>query len=200
MARGCALALSRRYDEAAKAFEQAISRNPQFFDSYYYFGRMAFAAGDIERSAELFRLASEVRLEDCQSPMLMGQSLQMLGRVDEARAAAREGLRRAERVLALNPADVRALSVGSLSLFEDGQHTRAIEWSQRALELNPDDTSTLICGACLRIRAGLREQALTLLERVFERGRGKRDWIEHDPDYETLRGNARFERLLTRLK
>jgi tetratricopeptide (TPR) repeat protein len=200
MARGCALALSRDYAEAARAFEDAIARNPQFFDSYYYFGRTAFAAGDIERSAELFRQASEVRLEDCQSPTLMGQSLQMLGRVDEARAAAREGVRRAERMLALNPADVRALSIGSIALFADGQHVRAMEWSQRALELNPDDTSTLVCAACVRIRSGLREQALVLLERVFEHGCGKRDWIEHDPDFDTLRGDPRFERLLAKLK
>ena len=200
MARGCALALSRRYAEAATAFEDAIARNPQFFDSYYYFARTAFAAGDIERSAELFRRASEVRLEDCQSPTLMGQSLQMLGRVDEARAAAREGVRRAERMLALNPADVRALSIGSIALFADGQHVRAMEWSQRALELSPDDTSTLVCAACVRIKSGLREQALVLLERVFEHGCGKRDWIEHDPDYDTLRGDPRFERLLAKLK
>ena len=85
-------------------------------------------------------------------------------------------------MLALNPADVRVLSVGSNALFADGQHVRAMEWSQRALELNPDDTSALICGACLRIRLGLREQALVLLERVFEHGRGKRDWIENDPN------------------
>ena len=200
MARGCALASSRRYAEAARAFEAAIARNPQFFDSYYYFARTAFAAGEIERSAELFRQASEVRLEDCQSPILMGQSLEMLGRVDEARAAASEGVRRAERILALNPADVRALSVGSLALLSDGQQVRALEWSRRALELNPGDPSALICGACLRIRAGHREQALGLLERVFGQGCGKRDWIEHDPDYDTLRGNPRFERLLANLK
>jgi adenylate cyclase len=97
-------------------------------------------------------------------------------------------------------ADVRALSIGSIALFADGQHVRAMEWSQRALELNPDDTSALVCSACVRIRSGLREQALVLLERVFEHGRGKRDWIEHDPDFDTLRGDPRFERMLAKLK
>jgi adenylate cyclase len=200
VARGCALGVSREYGAAARAFEGAIARNPQLFDSYYYYGRTAFATGDIARSAELFERAGEVRPEDYQSPILWGQSLKMLGRAEEAGAAVREGIRRAERMLALNPTDVRALSIGAIALFEDGQRIRAFEWSQRALELNPDDTSALINAACVRIRAGQRNQALALLERVFARGRGKRDWVEHDPDYESLRGDPRFERLLAELK
>jgi TolB-like protein/DNA-binding winged helix-turn-helix (wHTH) protein/tetratricopeptide (TPR) repeat protein len=200
MARGCALALSRRYADAAREFEDAIARNPQLFDSYYYFARTAFASGDIARSAELFRRAGEVRAEDYQSPILMAQSLQMLGRAEEGHAAAQEGVRRAERMLGLNPGDVRALSTGSIALFAIGQPVRAFEWSQRALELSPDDTSALVNAACVRIRAGQKEQALALLERVFGEGRGKRDWVEHDPDYVSLRGDPRFERMLARLK
>jgi hypothetical protein len=37
-------------------------------------------------------------------------------------------------------------------------------------------------------------------ERVFVRGWGKRDWIERDPDYDILRDDPRFQKLLTRLK
>jgi adenylate cyclase len=200
VARGCALSLSRRYEEAAREFEDAIRLNPNLFDAYYYFARTSFACGEIERSAELFRKAADVRQEDFQSPMLLGQSLRMLGRHDEGRDASREGLRRAEHVLVLNPVDVRALSLGSVHLLEDGQMARAMEWSQRSLELYPDDMGTLVSGACLRARLGQREEALELLERVFARGWGKRDWVEHDPDYDILRGDPRFQKLLARLK
>jgi adenylate cyclase len=75
-----------------------------------------------------------------------------------------------------------------------------MEWSERSLALYPDDMGTLINGACLRARLGRKEEALDLLERVFARGWGKRDWIEHDPDYESLRDDPRFRRLLARLK
>ena len=149
VARGFALSLSRRYDEAAREFEDAIRLNPNLFDAYYYFARTSFARGDIERSAELFRKAADVRQEDFQSPMLLAQSLRMLGRTEEAKEAGREGIRRAEHILALNPLDGRALSLGSVALFDDGQTARAIEWSQRSLELYPDDMSTLINAACL---------------------------------------------------
>ena len=74
-----------------------------------------------------------------------------------------------------------------------------MEWSRRSLELYPDDMSTLINGACLHARSGQKEKALELLERVFARGFGKRDWVE-DPDYDLLRDDPRFQRLLAKLK
>lgn len=122
------------------------------------------------------------------------------GRRPRCLAASRPGLRRAEHVLALNPVERRALSLGSVHLLEDGQPERALEWSQRGLELYPDDMGTLINGACLRARLGRKEETLELLERVFARGWGKRDWIEHDPDYETLRDDSRFKKLIAGLK
>jgi len=200
VARGFALSLHRRYDEAQEHFEAAARINPQLFDAYYYYGRSAFAQGKVERSAELFRKASEVRHEDFQSSTLLGQSLTMLGRIDEAIAARREGVVRAERILALNPRDGHALAMGSQALYVIGEVDRAMEWSRRSLEFYPDDMSALLNAACLRAKAGLKEEALELIENVFSRGWGKRDWVEHDPDYDCLRDDPRFQRVLAQLK
>jgi adenylate cyclase len=60
--------------------------------------------------------------------------------------------------------------------------------------------SALINAACLHAKAGQKEEALEVLERSFARGWGKRDWIEHDPDYDILRDDPRFKKLLARLK
>lgn len=200
VALGCALALSSRYDDAERAFAQAIAINPNLFDACYYSGRTNFARGDIAASAARFRKAAELRQDDFQSPLLLSQSLRMLGSPEEAAHANREGIRRAEHVLALNPLDSRALSLGASALFHDGQTTRALEWSRRSLELYPDDMSTLVNAACLHAKLKQKEEALELLERVFARGFGKRDWVEHDPDYDILRGDPRFLKLLARLK
>jgi adenylate cyclase len=199
-ARALVLSLSRHYQESAQKFEDAIRLNPSFFEAYYYYARASFANGAIEKSAELFRTAAEVRQEDFQSLMLLGQSLRMLGREQEAEAATREGIQRAERTLALNPVDGRALSLGSGALFEDGQVSRAMEWSQRSLALYPDDVCVLINAACLHSKLRHKEEALNLLERVFARGWGKRDWVEHDPDYDILRDDPRFQSMLAKLK
>lgn len=107
---------------------------------------------------------------------------------------------RAQRALELNPLEVRALSLGSLALYECGQPQRAMEWSRRSLDIDPDDMSALVNAACLRCRMGVKEEALDLLERVFSRGWGHRDWIDNDPDYDSLRDDPRFKRLLAQLK
>jgi adenylate cyclase len=198
--RGFTLALFQRYDEAVQEFEHAIRLNPNFFDAYYYYARSSFAHGDIELSARLFGMAAKIRHEDFQSPMLLAQSLRMLGRTAEAGVAQKEGIQRAEGALALNPLDGRALSLGSGALFHDDQKARALEWSQRSLELYPDDVGTLVNAACLRVKSGQKEEALELLERVFARGWGKRGWVEHDPDYDVLRDDPRFRKLLAKLK
>lgn len=199
VARGLALSQHRRYAESAVHFEAAIRINPYLFDAFYYYGRLAFARGDIEQSAELFCTAARVRPEDFQSQALYAQSLFMLGRTDEATEANRASIVRAERLLALNAVDGRVLSLGSGALQYDGQTARAVEWAKRALELYPDDMSALINAACLMTKLGDKEQALTYLERAFGRGWGKRDWIKHDSDYDTLRDDPRFQALLAKL-
>jgi TolB-like protein/tetratricopeptide (TPR) repeat protein len=198
-ARGYALSLSRRYDEAVREFDEAIRINPHLFDAYYYFARANFACGDVQRSAELFARAAEVRKEDFQSALLLAQSLRMSGRTAESRRAGREGIARAERALALNPRDGRALSLGSGGLYWAGQEARAVDWAQRALELYPDDLGVLLNGACLFARMGRKDEALDLVERVFARGWGHRAWVERDPDFGVLRDEPRFRAILASL-
>jgi adenylate cyclase len=200
VARGFVLTLSGRFDEAAPEFKEAIRINPNLFDAYYYYARAAFAKRDLELSATLFGLAARVRVEDFPSVALQAQSLEWLGRHEEAQEANRESIRRAERNIEINPRDIRTLSLGSGSLFRDRQNARAIEWSQRALELNPDDLSAILNAVCLQANLGNKEQAIQLLERAIAQGWGHRDWIENDRDYDSLRDDPRFKELLSRLK
>jgi TolB-like protein/Tfp pilus assembly protein PilF len=200
VARGLALSQHRRYEESEKHFEAAIRINPNLYDAHYYYGRTAFAQGATERSADLFRRAAEVRPEDFQSQALYAQSLFMVGRTAEAREANRAAVVRAERILALNPVDGRVLSLGSGALHSDGQIERAVEWAQRALALYPDDMSALMNATCLMAKLGRKEDALTYLERALGRGWGKRDWIERDSDYDSLRDDPRFQALMAKLK
>lgn len=200
VARGFAQSLHREYDDAEKHFAAATRINPHSYDAWYLWGRAAFARGQIARSAELFGQAAAVRPDDFQSCHLHGQSLRNVGRVAEGLAVNQESLRRAERVLALNPRDVRVLSLGAGSHQAAGDFARAREWAERALAIDPADMGAIINGSLLYAKAGMKEEALSLLERALGLGWGKRDWIEQDPDYDSLRDDPRFRAMMARLR
>jgi adenylate cyclase len=198
-ARGYVLSLGKRYDEAEQEFNEAIRLNSNSFDVYYFYGRACFARGQIEKSAELFLKASEVRREDYQSVLLLAQSLRILGK-DQTQEVIRKGIDRARKQLELNPTDRRALSLASGSLYEIGEKEEAFKWLNKALKLYPEDAGVLINAACLFAKDGNKEQALTILELAVGKGYGKKDWIEHDPDYDSLRDEPRFKALLNKLQ
>jgi Flp pilus assembly protein TadD len=128
------------------------------------------------------------------------QALRKLGRTAECAPVNREAIRRVERLVEMHPTNSRALSLGSGALITDGQPGRALEWARRAESIAPDDKAVIINGALLRARMGMKDEALDMLERVFGGGAGKKEWIEHDPDYDPLRGDPRFQSMLAKLK
>ena len=198
VARGQVLKVFGRYDEAELAYQDAVRINPSSFDAYHLHARMCFQRGKMEEAVELFRRAAALRVEDFQCALLLAQTLRVLGRHDEARPARREGIRRAERHLELEPDDPRALSVGAAELFFDGQRERAIEWAGRAAAAAPDDPAVWYNVACTYAGMGEVEEALRWLEKVFGRGMGGREWALQDPDFELLRDDPRFRALVAK--
>ncbi len=200
VARAQVLKVFGRYDEAQKGFEEAIRINPNSFAAHHQYARMCFQSGKFEESVALFRRAAEIRLEDFQCSLLLAQSLRVLGRHDEAREARRDGIRRAERQLELEPNDPRALSLGAAELSHDGQAEKALEWAGRAAAAAPDDPAVWYNIACVYAGLGRKEEALSLLARNFDRGFGDREWVIRDPDFEVLRDDPRFQALLAKLQ
>ena len=195
---GFVLSLRKRYDEAEREFIEAIRLNSNSYDAYYRYGRYSFARGNIEKSAEMFLKASEVRLEDFQSLLLYAQSLKMLGD-HRWQDSLREGLMRVRKHLELNPTDRRALSLGAASLFDNREKKEAIEWMNKAIELYPEDGTVIFNGACLFAKNGSKEKAISLLDIAVEKGYGNKEWIDQDQDYDSLRNEPGFMELMKKL-
>jgi tetratricopeptide (TPR) repeat protein len=72
--RGLALSHSKRYEEAEKAFVQAVELDPKLYDAYYFHGGDAFVQGKLEKAARLFEQAAAIRPDDYQALALLAQA------------------------------------------------------------------------------------------------------------------------------
>jgi serine/threonine protein kinase/Flp pilus assembly protein TadD len=198
-ARGLALSLSKQYREAEGEFEAAIRLDPKLFEGHYYFALARFQEGDLADAAVRFAQASSVRPEDYQAPSLGALCLTGLGREADAVAAHQRSVQIIQRHVELNPEDARAWYLGAGSWAHLGQRERALEWGDRAVTLDPTDAGVLYNVACINGVLGRQERALDILEQAVQSGFGHREWIEHDPDLESLRGHPRYQALLGRL-
>ena len=196
---GQALAIRRRFPEAANAFERAIKEDPSLFEAYHLYGRMLFESGDIKKALDLFEKAQRIRPDDYESRTLRGQALTELGRNDEARRANKEALESIEKHLELNPDEARAYSLGASLLVRLGETERSKQWTRQAMALAPNDPLILYNAACNWALLGEPDHALDGLERAIEVGVAVADWIKHDPDFESVRDHSRFQAIVKRI-
>lgn len=197
--RGFALSLNRDFAGAAKHFERALELDPHNYDALYLYGRSRFAEGRSEQAAELWARAHDARPDEFQSLALRALALKGIGDESGALAANRRTLELIERRLELNPDDLRALSLGPGMLIELGRREEALAMVARAIALAPNDGSILMNAAASYAQAGEADQALAILERRMQHGGTfYRDWVEHDPDFDCLRDDPRFQAFLAR--
>ncbi len=184
-----------RIGEAREAFETAIELDPGLFEARYFFARACFQHGEFERAASLFEEANDVR-EDYHAAFFAAQSYEALGDRERARASYRVAKDVAARHMELNPDDPRAATMRSVSLCRIGERDAGLYWAERALAIDPDDAGVRYNVACLYAVEGQLDQALECLSAAVERGFGNREWLEHDPDMDSLRDDPRFKALI----
>jgi adenylate cyclase len=128
---------------------------------------------------------------------VLPQLYRSLGREKDAQAAARKGVKLAERQLTIHPDDTRAAEMGSACLIEIGEVDRAREWIARALSIEPNNPTTQYNAACGYAQLGDIDKAFDLLQRGLRNsGPEWARWIEHDSSLEPLRGDPRYRQLV----
>jgi adenylate cyclase len=168
----------------------------RLFDGHYFYGRDAFVQEHMEKAAELFEKAHEVRPDDYQALALLAQVYRALGMETERAEARSRTLKAIERHLKTKPDDSRALCFGSINLVDLGQREKAEEWLELAYNSDPDDALNMYNIGCVYSLMGEIEKAIDCLERSVRKGMAQMDWIVHDTDLDPLRDHPRFKALL----
>lgn len=193
---GLAHLVREEFADAEREFNKAIELKPTLFEAYYYFARARFHQGDMDTAAEYFAKAAEVNPDDYQSRLLRVQILRGQGRLDKAKAEAREAIAVVESHLEWHPDDVRALHLGAGSLIVLGEEEHADRWLRRALEVDPSDPIVIYNVACNYALIGRVEESLDYLEHVVGNGTVSLDWMRNDSDLESLHSHPRYKALL----
>ncbi|ASY55866.1 adenylate/guanylate cyclase domain-containing protein [Sinorhizobium sp. CCBAU 05631] len=195
--RGLALSLRERHSEAMAEFEQAIALDPNLFEAYYFYARACFTQGKLDEAARLFLRAAELKPDDYQALLVLVNILRSLGRDQEMRMAAQEGVARAERELRLRPENARPAYLGALGLAALGDRDRAKEWAGRALAIDPDDRLAKYNVACFYSLEGEHDRAIDLLVELLPRATHEtKRWVKYDSDLDPIREHARFPKVL----
>ena len=194
-ARGFLLTLRQRLVEAEEEFRVAIELDPNQFEARYFHARTCFQRGELVQALELFGEAARVR-DDHEALYFAAQTLTALERTVDAANAYRKALPVIERYLELNPDDGRAITMAAVCCSRLGDRARGLEWAEQATVVDPEDANVAYNVACLLALEGERDRAIELLQRAFQVGFARRDWIEHDPDLESLRGDPRFQAMV----
>ena len=196
VARGLAVSLLKRFEEAQKEFETAIRLDPKLFDAYYFYARACFQQGNLELAGHLFQQAASVNPDDYQAPSMLAMVLEGQGRLTEAQAAHRRSLRIIEKHLERHPDDARALYLGATDLCQIGEKGRSLEWARMALAIDPEDAGILYNVACVYSLQGQIDDALDCLEKALIHGFWYKRWAEHDTDLNNIRSHPRFQKIM----
>jgi adenylate cyclase len=200
IARAQILSLQGRTQEALQSFEEALRLNPASFDAHYLYARHCFQEGDFERAALHFEAAQKLRPDDYQSPCMLVGALIKLGRTEQYIDVARHAMQVMERRLLIDPQDGRAYQLGTVVAARLGLRDKARDFAARAIRSRPDAFATYYNVACAYSVLGDVDDALGMLDRAVQHGRGNLEWIGNDPDFDPLRPDPRFDALLDRIR
>jgi adenylate cyclase len=195
-ARGFTLSLLNDFDGAVKEFEQALKLDPLLYDAWYLYGRACYAAGRMEKAAELFIKAGEVRPDDYQALSLAASAYLKVPDKEKSDECAREQVRRSERHLAINPGDTRAWGLGACNIGELGDTERGEEWLNKMLGLASNDVGSLHLAACFYGARGDVEKTIHFLERRLKVGDAYIAWMDNDTDFDCVRDDPRFKTMI----
>ena len=196
VSRGIVSSLTRHFEEAEESFTKAMRLEPKMFEAPYWYGMGLMAEGRFEDAIKMFDRASALRPEDYQSAHFAGQAYKSLGKVEEEHAQLRRGLKLMESTLELNPDDARAANLAAGVFASLGEAEDAIKYGERSLAIDPEDPMLLYNIACMYASLGRVDQAISCLERSVDKGFGHKEWIDNDPDLESIRSSPKYQSIV----
>ncbi len=202
--RGGALFISGRYAEAEAEFERALALDANSLEAHFSYGRYCLVQGQHEKALTLFQRAASLSPDDWWVWGHLGMVYASLGRSDDAKEAARQGVLRVEKEVKAHPDNAGALSFGAGMLANIGEVERALSWAARAEMFAGDNIPVQYNIGCCYAKLGKPEQAIDCLERQLGASHAylilRLPFMRQDSDLDPIRTHQRFIALVKRIE
>lgn len=149
-----------RSDDAFRELQRAIDLAPDDADAFYYLGRLYFSTDNAPAALKSFERAAQLDPSSVRIHNQMGQTLEALGRQDEAE---REYLNAIELNEAASKKSEWPLYNLGVLYFQDGRIDNAVLYFRRALVCNPGFPDAKIKLAIVLSQQGHSQEAERLL-------------------------------------
>ena len=183
-------------DEALTATQKAISFDPNNFFAYWIRGRLYRM---MDRDSEAIIDFNKVLEINCEFHTAYGD-LQMSYEKLKNNDGLEETIQRAvlfyPDYLMRNPSDARAYQFYAFTLKRLNRIEEAKEEMQKGIEINPNDLIILYNAACFYALLDDKTIAIETLKKAIDNGYRNFEYIKHDPDFNSLREEPEFIKLL----
>ncbi len=192
------LAREGRETEAAAEIATALRLDPESYEANSEAANLCFRQRRLDDAARYWEKATLLMESDVGSPSMLITCYAALGDAAGARRAAQITIARAEKALAQDRSNGKALGFGvsALAVLEEGERTR--EWMDRALLIDPDNLVmryNFACGLATHLRDA--DGALDMLTPTL--AKATPEFLNHvklDPDMDALRDNPQFQAMI----
>jgi adenylate cyclase len=196
-----ALAEAGKYAEADEEIAAALKLDPDSWEVNKEAARMLYRQRRIDEATRHFEKATEVMETDFHAWGMLFTCYNAQGRDDLTLPTAEMLLKQVERVLAEDPDNGSALSMGASSLAVLGQPDRAKQWIGRAILVDPDNFNMRYNFACCLANIGDFQGAIDMLQPVFARcGETIISIAQSDIDLDAVREDPQFKTMLEEAK
>ncbi len=193
---GAAFAIQGRYSEAVPALKRSIQVRPTL-DGYVNLGTALFAQRHFSEAAEMFQQGLKLDDRDSLTWGNLGDALYWTpGRREQAAAAYRKAISISNSQLEINPRDATTLAFRATYRAMLGNKAEALSDAQHALQLAPADAEVNFRAALAYNQLADTTKCLASLEKAVASGYPV-STIRDTPDFDHLRDNPRFEKLLS---
>jgi TolB-like protein/Flp pilus assembly protein TadD len=186
----------KMFKEALASVQKAIELDPNNFVGYWILGRIYHTSDRDREAIEPYKKVVELNPDFYAVHMDLRTVYERLGEQENYAQANRAELEVYPRYLARYPEDPRAHIFYAVALARAGRSEEAKTEAAKAIELNPADPLMLYNTACFYAQVGEKKLALRSLKSAIRSGLGLYEWVERDPDLESLRAEPEYIELM----